>query len=295
MLPDGQETIGQHFVRDSEVQGLLFDCDGTLLDSMPLFLHSWNAVCPKFGLSMSMDAFYGFAGIPLPEIVKALHREQLGGEATDAFVADFLAAKKECHAANEASLGHPEPIGCVVGLARAADAAGIPVAVATSGLRDHVEAHLEHAGLSDLFNASKGNIVTAADVPRGKPAPDIFVEAARRIGVDPRRCRAYEDGESGLMSAHAAGCHVIDVTAMCGYPSCDGLRRAKADQARTRAWLQPKLTSRLWAFLAADTTSDESYASYATSHRAFFAAAAVGVVAGAVLLVARARKVARWN
>ena len=239
-LPNEQATVGTHFLADSEVKGLLFDCDGTLLDSMPLFLHSWTAVCPRFGLLMTMDDFYGYAGLPLPDIVRALHRTQLGGEAPDAFVDEFLAAKKAAHSQNEASMGHPEPIACVVAIARAAEAAGIPVAVATSGLRDHVESHLEHAGLDDLFNSAKGNVVTAADVPRGKPAPDIFVEAARRIGVDPAQCRAYEDGESGLMSAHAAGCHVIDVTAMRGYPSCDGLRRAKAEQARSRTWLPQK-------------------------------------------------------
>ena len=121
---------------------------------------------------------------------------------------------------------------------REAEARGIPIALATSGLRDHVEDHLRHAGLDDLFNNERNNLVTAADpqVAKGKPAPDIFLEAARRIGVEPSRCRAYEDGESGLQSAYAAGCHVIDVTAMDEYPSCEGLRRAKVAQARDRSW-----------------------------------------------------------
>ena len=52
--------------------------------------------------------------------------------------------------------------------------------------------------------------MVAADVPHGKPAPDIFIEAARRLGVDPARCRAYEDGESGLEAAYRAGMHTID-------------------------------------------------------------------------------------
>ena len=237
-LPGGQLTVGPAFISDGDVQGLLFDCDGTLLDSMPLFLDSWLAVCPGFSLSMTMDAFYGFAGMPLPDIVRELHRTQLGGEATEQFVSDFLAAKKANHQQNESKAGHPARIECVCALARAAEAAGVPVAVATSGLRDHVESHLHHAGLSDLFNAKKNNIVCAADVPKGKPAPDIFVEAARRIGADPARCRAFEDGESGLQSAYLAGCHVIDVTYMDGYPSCDGLRRAKAAQAQSRDWVK---------------------------------------------------------
>ena len=85
------------------------------------------------------------------------------------------------------------------------------------------------------------------EVARGKPHPDIFVEAARRIGVDPRDCRAYEDGESGLIAAHAAGCHVIDVTFMDEYPTTGALKRAKAAAERQRSWLVdgtcPKLAS----------------------------------------------------
>ena len=63
---------------------------------------------------MTLDDFYGVAGVPLPDIVKTLHRTQKGSEATDEFVADFLAAKKANHAENEGKLGHPAPIGCVV-------------------------------------------------------------------------------------------------------------------------------------------------------------------------------------
>ena len=220
-------------------RGLLFDCDGTLLDSMPLFFHSWLDVCPKFGLTMTEDEFYGFAGMPLPDIVRSLHRRCLGTEATDEFVDKFLAAKKRLHAANERVRGPPEPIHCVVALAREAKARGVPIAIATSGLREHVQGHLAAAGLEDLFSFELGNVVVAADVKRGKPAADIFIEAARRIGVHPSECRAFEDGESGLQSAYAAGCEVVDVTAMKGYPTCPGLQRAKLEAASKRTWLWP--------------------------------------------------------
>lgn len=242
-LAGGQETIGAH--RVARPAGLLFDCDGTLLDSMPLFLHSWQAIAPQYGLSMTIDDFYGYAGKPLPDIVREMYAAQKNGEvASDAFVKEFLDKKKAWHLGNENRLGHPQPIQVVIDIAREAQANGIPIAVATSGLREHVEAHLAAAGLNDLFSPEKGNIVCAVDVPRGKPAPDIFIEAARRINVDPSECRAYEDGESGLISAYAAGCHVIDVTSMDGYPSCDGLRRAKIEAARTRTWLPTPFSPR---------------------------------------------------
>ena len=76
VLDGGQVTVGHRFLEDSEVKGLLFDCDGTLLDSMPLFYHSWVTVCPEFGLAMSEADFYGYAGMPLPDIVRDLHIKQ---------------------------------------------------------------------------------------------------------------------------------------------------------------------------------------------------------------------------
>ena len=91
------------------------------------------------------------------------------------------------------------------------------------------------AGLADIF--PRELIVTAADVPKGKPAPDIYLEAARRIGVSPAECRAYEDGESGLISAYLAGCHVVDVTHAHEYPTCEGLRAAKEAAAKERTWI----------------------------------------------------------
>lgn len=204
---------------------------------MPIFLESWKEVCPDFGLSMSLDDFYGYAGKPLPDIVKAIYRTQKGIEPTQEMVDTFLAAKIKNHKDNESKRGHPQPIGCVVKIARDAVAKGVPVAVATSGLREHVERHLEQAGLGDLFNSRLNNIVCAAEVPKGKPAPDVFLEAAKRIKIDPAKCRAYEDGESGLISAYEAGCHVIDVTSMHEYPTCAGLQRSKVEAANTRAWL----------------------------------------------------------
>ena len=210
---------------------------------------------------------------------------------TDAFVADFWRLKRSATPPTRRAWDTRSPLDAW------SAQRGRPTPPASQSLSRQVDLRSRRSASRarralDLFNASKGNIVTAADVPRGKPAPDIFVEAARCIGADPRRCRAYEDGESGLMSAHAAGCHVIDVTAMCGYPSCDGLRRAKADQARTRAWLQPKLTSRPWASWPRTRRMVRVVRDIA---QGLLCGCCRRRGSGAVLLVARARKVARWN
>ena len=212
----------------------LFDVDGTLVDSMGRFFPSWNEAGADYGLSMTEAEFYGYAGMPLPDIVEDLYRRCKGTEPPDGFVAEFLATKKAKHAAREAITGPPPVIACVAAIARAWAARGVPVVCATSGLRDHVEPHLAAAGLSDLFPSDK--IVCAADLPkgRGKPLPDIFLRAAAVAGVDASHCVAYEDAEAGLKSAWAAGCAVVDVTGLPDYPLPEGLRAAKAAQVQRR-------------------------------------------------------------
>ena len=151
-LSGGQKTVGAHWPNDDAVPGRLFDVDGTLIDTMPKFFPSWTMAGMHFGLTMTEAAFYSYAGLPLPEIVRRMHREQRGGEASEEFIAKFLRAKLAAHKEYEAATGHPPAIECVVQLAREAVARGIPVAVATSGTREVVEEHLAHCGLADLFN-----------------------------------------------------------------------------------------------------------------------------------------------
>ena len=79
-LPDGQRTIGPHFVADADLAGLLFDCDGTLIDSMSAWLPSWQYACGQYGLEMTESKFWGFAGVPLPDIVRSIYAEAHGGE-----------------------------------------------------------------------------------------------------------------------------------------------------------------------------------------------------------------------
>mmetsp|Transcript_19816 Transcript_19816/g.61076 ORF Transcript_19816/g.61076 Transcript_19816/m.61076 type:complete len:234 (+) Transcript_19816:550-1251(+) len=230
-------NVGSRRVGD-QPEAALFDVDGTLVDSMPRFFPSWNeAGSLHGGLVMTEDAFYNYAGWPLPDIARGLYKSHHGTDATDEWVAEFLATKKKVHAAREKTAGTPPPIDAVAAIARKWTSRGVPVIAATSGLRDHVEHHLAEAGLGDLFPSDK--IVTAADLPkgRGKPLPDIFIEAARMAGADVTKCVAYEDAEAGLESAWRAGCEVVDVTACEGYPLPEGLRKAKEVQRGKRAWL----------------------------------------------------------
>ena len=214
-----------------------FDVDGTLLDSMPLFLKSWQAVCPEYGLEMTLDAFYGFAGKPLPDIVRELYKSQKNGQAaSEELVSEFLTKKKAWQKSNANTLGNPGRIDCVIAIAEEARARGIPIAVATSGLREHVDEHLKAAGLSHLFSFEKGNIVVAADVP---PASRRRTSSWRRRGGS-TSTRASAGRTRTARAAHlrARGGVPRDRRAgMDAYPSCEGLRLAKAEAARTRTWL----------------------------------------------------------
>ena len=180
-------------------RGIIFDCDGTLADTMPLHWKTWQLIAARYGFSLSEERFYSLGGVPARDILRMLSAEQ--GVALDP-----LAVAHEKEAAYLALITHVEPINIVVSVARE-NYGKIPLAVASGGNRQVIEQVLNHLGIRHLFQA----IVTNEDVTRQKPAPDIFLEAARRIGVPPQFCRAYEDTDLGMQAIRAAGMEAVDV------------------------------------------------------------------------------------
>jgi beta-phosphoglucomutase family hydrolase len=180
-------------------QGIIFDCDGTLADTMPLHWRAWQLITERYKIEFSQDRFYSLGGVPSREIVKRLSAEQ-------GLALDHLMVAREKEAAYLPLIDQVEPINVVVGIARE-NAGKIPLAVASGGTRSTIELVLQRLGIRPLFQA----VVTSEDVAHQKPAPDIFLEAARRIGVPPRFCRAYEDTELGMQAIRAAGMEAIDV------------------------------------------------------------------------------------
>ncbi len=183
------------------IQGLIFDCDGTLADTMPLHWRAWRAVAQRHSFQFTEDRFYSLAGIPSRDILKVLSLEQ-------GLRLDHFAVAKEKEAEYLPLIAQVEPINAVVAIARE-QRGRLPLAVASGGTRRIIEQVLEHLEIRPLFDA----IVTSEDVQRQKPAPDIFLESARRLGVPPERCRAYEDSELGLQAIRAAGMEAVDVRA----------------------------------------------------------------------------------
>lgn len=184
------------------IQGLIFDCDGTLADTMPLHWRAWQAISEQHGFAFSEERFYALAGIPSRDILQMLSREQK-------MPLDHLAIAREKEAFYQPLISQVEPINSVLGIAR--DNHGkLPMAVASGGSRHVIDRVLRHLGIRDLFQA----VVTSEDVKHQKPAPDIFLEAARRIGVPPQHCRAFEDSDLGLEAIRAAGMEAVDVRRM---------------------------------------------------------------------------------
>lgn len=182
-----------------EIKGLIFDCDGTLADTMPMHWRAWQAVTGRHGIVFPEDRFYALGGVPSRDILKMLREEQK-------LVLDPLIVAREKEEEYLKLMAEVGPIHEVVLIAR--DHAGkLPMAVASGGTKQVINKVLRHVGIHELFQA----VVTSEDVFHQKPAPDIFLEAARRIGVEPQFCRAYEDTELGMTAIRAAGMEAVDV------------------------------------------------------------------------------------
>lgn len=183
--------------------GLVFDCDGTLADTMPLHWRAWSELSRRHDIHFPETRFYGLGGVPTRDILRMLAHEQ---QRTDI---DPIALAHEKEQLYLRFLPEVGPVTEVVEIARE-HRGRIPMAVASGGSRHAIRDVLTHLGILDWFEA----VVTNEDVTRQKPAPDIFLEAARRIGVDPRQCRAFEDTDLGMQAIIAAGMEAVDVRFM---------------------------------------------------------------------------------
>ena len=188
-LPD----LGQDF------PGAIFDCDGTLADTMPLHYRAWVETLAPHNVEFAEQLFYDLGGVPTLDIVHILN-ERFGYGLDPEAIAH---AKEERY---ETLLPQAAPVPKVVELVRAYHGQ-VPQAVASGGLRRLVDKTVAALGLTDHFHA----VCTAEDVARGKPEPDLFLLAAERMGVTPQGCVVFEDSDLGLEAARRAGMIGIDV------------------------------------------------------------------------------------
>ncbi len=181
------------------IQGLIFDFDGTLADTMPLHWKAWGRVMEKHGITITEERFYALGGVPARDIIRMIADEQ-GVEI------DHASAVRDKGQFYLDILDEAELIELTMKIVRENHGA-LPMAIATGGSRSVVTQVIEKLGIGQFFDA----VVTNEDIENQKPAPDIFLEAARRIGIAPENCRAYEDTDLGMQAIRAAGMEAVDV------------------------------------------------------------------------------------
>ncbi len=183
-------------------RGIIFDCDGTLVDSMPIHYVAWVESLNHHGapFDFTEEIFYSLAGVREQDVVKMLN-EQYGSAVDPDGVAEY---KFELFQKRMKEVGEIAP---VADLARRAHLEGMPIAVASGSEEETVRGVLVANDLERLFEV----IITPKLVQRGKPAPDMFLLAAERLGVAPEDCVVFEDGESGMQAARAAGMAAVFV------------------------------------------------------------------------------------
>jgi len=266
VVPDKHNPIthtGDHWVRvtnhripDDKLEAAIFDFDGTIVDSMRAYFFGLKRTCDNWTpkLQVSSEDFYGYGGLTINQIITNIFVKNGLEAPSDATIKLFKQKEDEdLKEVRQSKNWPPGEINPVTDLIKEYHAQGIKLAIATSGFPQDVEEQLRRLGIYDYFEA----MVFSRDVaPRGKPHPDIYLEAARRLNVSPNKCRVYEDGETGLLSGYRAEMEVIDVTYHPRYheygveamksmdeqeriefqESSEALYRAKGKQVALREW-----------------------------------------------------------
>jgi HAD superfamily hydrolase (TIGR01509 family) len=191
------------------IEGVVFDLDGVLLQSEEV----WDAVRERYvrerGGRYDADVQRAMMGMSAPEWSRFLHEDACVPEEPEAINRDVVELMLEAYRREL-----PLVPGAVEAVRRVAEA--FPLALASSSNRAIFEEALELAGLAECFRAT----VSSEEVERGKPAPDVYLEAARRLGVAPGSCAAVEDSHAGIRSAKSAGMRVVAIP-NASYPPDD--------------------------------------------------------------------------
>ena len=180
-------------------KGAIFDQDGLLFDTEVIFEQSWIKAGEELGLPVTLELTHRLSGCGKKELAAVI---------SEAFQEVDSEAMVECahrHAAETQLAMTPIMKPGVREILEFCRRHGICTAIASSSMRHLVDHNLKATGLTEFFDA----IVTGRDVVNGKPAPDIFLLAAERIGVPPSECVVFEDAFPGIRAAHAAGCRPV--------------------------------------------------------------------------------------
>ena len=199
------------------IEAVVFDLDGIIVDSE----HVWDDVRQELaaerGGRWHDRASRDMMGMSSPEWSRYMHDVIGLSESPEEINAEVV---------RRMEAGYRERLPLIPGAVEAVErlAARWPLGLASSSNRELIDLALESSGLGRLFAAT----VSSEEVARGKPAPDVYLEAARRLGVQPGRCAAIEDSENGILSAKAAGMRVLAIPNPQFPPAPEALAEADA-------------------------------------------------------------------
>ncbi len=179
--------------------GLIFDLDGTLADTMPTHFVAWSRSMAEHGIEFCEERFYALGGVPALVIIELLAKEQ--GKTIDARA--VAEAKELLFLELMRDVQPILPVRAIAEFHRE----HMPMAIATGSLSWVAERILNSLGIRDWFAA----VVGADHVGNPKPAPDTYLRAAELLGIDPARCHAFEDTDLGLQAARNAGMQVVNI------------------------------------------------------------------------------------
>jgi HAD superfamily hydrolase (TIGR01509 family) len=209
-------------------QLVIFDCDGVLVDSEPIANRTLGQMLRELGLDLTHeDIFQNFVGYSLPHCLRVIEA-MLGRQPPENFLRDlqartFTAFKTELRA--------------MPGIEEALDRLGLPFGVASSGDHEKMNTTL---GITGLLPRFVGRIFSVTQVARGKPAPDVYLFAARQLGAEPSACVVVEDTPPGVQAGVAAG---MTVFGFCAHTPEHKLRAAGAHRTFDDMRVLPEMVS----------------------------------------------------
>ena len=192
--------MAKQIVINPQTKALIFDIDGTLADTMPSHFEAFKIVLSRYGITMTHELFHSIAGVPVKpqmELFKKLFNPIN-------FVPERVALEKEEEYFKTIHLMKPIDVVLDVLLSNYGK---LPIGCGTGGDRKIAYKTLEVIGVRNKVDA----IVTCDDVENGKPAPDTFLKCAQLLGVEPKYCQVFEDGQPGIEAAISAGMMVTDI------------------------------------------------------------------------------------
>ncbi|MVU76531.1 HAD-IA family hydrolase [Nocardia sp. ET3-3] len=198
------------------IAAIVFDMDGVLIDTEPIWEEVRREYIDELGGRWLADTQDRFMGMSTAEWSEYTSKDLLDGRRTPEQVAEDVISRMADRYAEHLPL-MPDAVDTVRRLG-----ASYTLGLASSSPRRLIDVVLEHMGVAELFAAT----VSTEEVERGKPAPDGYLEAAARLGIDPKLCVAIEDSSNGLRAAHAAGMTVIAVPHPKYPPAADAIAKA---------------------------------------------------------------------